>query len=333
MCGDELRLWRKKAYQMGIARVRIKGARRAQRFFASTPDMSWMYDEFGTGKSMRETVHCGTRENAHNLADDYISGLEASYSPRMRRAMLEGEWTILEGAVFEAFDPNPKTSPWVIDYEPSKDRLASKRVFMTVDPGFRRSAWIWIVEESPLEWVVYDELMPDNTTDVAAVEMVNARKLPPDEIWTDPAADNTQSATGVDTLMSLRLIKARGLNAAPLRSVADFGRDIPFGVDKLRVLLGGEGGLPIRIKFARRLVALEHGKERGIIRDLGALRYPEMKDGRPVTDKPLKDGVTDHSTDALRYFGVGMWMSRPELRARDPVLARMKGQGYRTMAA
>lgn len=327
MCGDEARLWRRKAYQMAIARVRLRSPL-PQRFFASTPDMNWLYDEFGTGRDMRAVVHAGTRENAHNLSDDYIPGLAASYSPRMQRALLDGEWTILEGAVFDNFDPNPSKSPWMVDYTPSKDRLDSKRVRLWLDPGFRRSAWLWVVEESPLEWIVFDQNMPDNTSDVAAVQQVNERGWPIDEIWTDPAADNTQSATGIDTLISLRTIKARGVS--PIRTVANFGRDIPFGIEKARVLLGGEGQ-PTRIRFARSLAEAERTKPRGIVKDLGALKYPEMKDGRPVTDKPLKDGVSDHSTDSFRYGCVGLWMTMPQLFTKDPALAKIAAQGYRVM--
>ncbi len=332
VCGDEIRHWNKEAYDIAIARARRRDAPKLQRAFTSTPSMGWMYDEWACGKKGRDLITCGTLENAHNLEEDYIPGLRESYSPRLQRAVIDGEFTILEGAVFEAFDPNPQKSPWVIDYDPTPDRLANKRLFLAVDPGYRRSAWLWIVEESPLNWVVFDQLMPDNASDMAAVEMVNAKKCPVDEIWTDPAADNTQSTTGADTLASLRAVKVRGWNRKPLRTVADFGRDIPFGVDKLRVLLGGEHGAPIRIKFSRKLADTERGKPRGIVRDLGALRYPEIKDGRPVTDRPLKDGITDHSTDALRYWAVGQWMSINELRIKDPVLARAKQQGWRAAA-
>ena len=76
----------------------------------------------------------------------------------------------------------------------------------------------------------------------------------------------------------------------------------------------------------------ERSKQRGIVKDLAALQYPEMKDGRPVHDVPLKDGVTDHSTDALRYWAVSRWLTVPQLRKRDPVLSKDKNLGYRIAA-
>jgi len=108
-------------------------------------------------------------------------------------------------------------------------------------------------------------------------------------------------------------------------------RSIPWGVDKTRALLGGQGQ-PTRIRFAKSLLREEAGRERGIVKDLAAYRYPEVKDGRPITDLPLKDGVTDHSNDSLRYFGVGMWLSNPHLRALAPELATKAQPGWRTAA-
>lgn len=328
LCGDEIRYWTRKAYDVAISRVRMPTPF-SQRAFATTPDMNWITDEFNTPRVHHETVTCGTHENARNLDPLYIENLRSSYSSRLQRAVIEGEFTILEGAVFETFDPNPQKSPWLIDYVATKEKLAGKRSYLAVDPGYRKSAWLWVVEEKPLEWVVYDELMLDHTTDIVAVQLVNAKKWPIDEIWVDPAADNTQSATGVDTLQMLRGVTTR--NSAPLRTLSEWTRDIPFGIEKTRVLLGGEGGLPIRLKFARHLCSYESERGRGIIRDLGALRYPEMKDGRAITDRPLKDGRTDHSSDALRYWVCGIIATTPALRLRDPAIAKLS-PGYRTAA-
>lgn len=323
--GDEVRHWPKESYDTFIGRVRMP-CPLPQKVFTSTPSMGWMSDEFNSGKTGRELITAPTRENLRNLAPNYLEDLRVSYSPRLQRAILDGLFTILEGAVFEAFDPLPQ-SPWFVDYAPNKDRLASKRVFIAYDPGFRRSAWLWLVEESPLEWVVFDELGPENTSTAAQVDMANARKWPVHEVWTDPAADATEAATGIDTLTVLRT-SLRTVGLSPLRTLVDFTRDITFGIDKTRVLLGGYEGLPVRIKFARRLFDLERGKARGIIRDLAAYKYPEVKDGRPITDKPEKDGTHDHFCDCIRYWSVGQWTSRHELRKRDPAFAHGKA-GYR----
>ena len=323
---DELRHYTRKAHEIILGRVRVK-CPLSQRAYSSTPAIGFMSEEFDSGKPGRELIRAPTQENLRNLTPDFIDNLRASYSPRLQRAVLEGEFTVLEGSVFEAFDPKPE-SPWFVDFEPTKAYLEKHKVMMAVDPGYRRSAWAFIVERGPLDWVVFDELMPDNTSDMAIVEAVNARDYPIDEIWCDPAGDNVQSYEAHDTFAALRQIRTRVPLARVIRAVTEF-RSIPFGVDKLRVLLGGYEGLPIRIRFARRLLKLEHGKQRGILKDLSSYSYPEVKDGRPVGDEPNKDGVHDHGCDMLRYWAVGRWMTDPALRKKDPALARRASPGYK----
>lgn len=318
LCGDEIRYWTKRSYDVAIGRRREE-CPLPQSAFTSTPAMHWMAEEYNQEKPGRELIHAPTIENEANLVDGFVDNLKQSYSPRMQRAVLDGEFTILEGAVFEEFDPNPRTSPWILDVVPNKTEVRKRKVMLAVDPGFRRSAWIWIAEVGPLDWLVFDQAMLDNHSDEAAAQVVNDRGWPIDEVWIDPAAGNVQSGFGMDTLRLLRrAIKTRGQR--PFRSV-DRYRDIRFGVEKLRVLLGGYQGLPRRVRFTANVAEAERNKPRGIIKDLGALRYPEAKDGKPVTDLPLKDGLTDHSTDALRYWAVGRWLTEPDLRNTDPEIS------------
>lgn len=329
---DEGRHASREAWEIAIARVRLINAPLIQRVVTSTPAINWMDEEFNNNKPNRTLIQCGTAENAHNLPPDYIENLKLSYSPRMQRAVLNGEFSPLEGAVFDEFDPAPD-SPWMTDFVPTRSFMDQHKVMLAVDPGFRKSAWLFIVQTGDMEWVVFDEIMPDGVSDMTCVRMVNERKYPIDEIWCDPAGDNTQSLDGLDTFAALREIEVRGSgpNGAklrPIRSVTSF-RSIAFGVDKLRVLLGGYEGLPIRVKFSRSLLAYEKTHKRGIVHDLAALSYPELRNGKPTTDIPLKDGVTDHSTDALRYWAVGMWMVEPKLRSRDKEIIAMQGPGYR----
>lgn len=325
--GDELRYWPRLSYDVFLGRIRTP-CERPQAAFASTPSIGFMSEEFDTGKKGRRLIVSPTRENMHNLAPGFIDNLRQSYSKRLQRAVLEGIFTILEGAVYEAFEPNPKYSPWIIDYTPNVNR----KTYLACDPGFRRSAWIWIQEVGPLEWVVFDQLMLDNTSDIDAVRQVNQRGHEIDEIWVDPAADNTQSAFNIDTLRIMRGIKTR--SEKPVRYITGHFRRITYGVDKLRTILGDPeedpNRYPIRIWFSKKLVRQEKKLSRGIVRDLSRYHYPEVKEGRPITDEPVKDGVSDHACDAFRYWAVGMWLTTP-LRDLDYKLQGTK-PGYKVAA-
>jgi hypothetical protein len=329
--GDEVRYWPRRGYENFIARVRVPCAL-PQRAFASTPAMGLLSDEFNSGKHNRRLITAPTKENEKNLAPGYLDELRRTYSPRLQRAILDGEFVPLDGAVFDAFDASA-SSPWLVDYSPEDARKGMHKIYMAIDPGYRRGAWLFIAETGPGQWVVFDQIMSDSQSELATVEIVNSRNYPIDELWVDPAGDATQSAIGIDVFAALRNVKSRNSSGRILRSIGGKGsamfRDIAFGVDKLRVLLGGYDGKPVQIKFARRLLEMERGKQRGIVKDLGALAYPEMRDGRPVGDHPVKDGITDHSTDALRYFAVGRWLADPELRASlQRVHGSMQSPGY-----
>ena len=207
LLGDEIRHWQRYAYEVAIARVRIKHAPLIQRAFASTPAMNWVNDEFNSDRP-RTLITAPTSENADNLPDDYIENLRASYSKRMQMAVLEGLFTILEGAVYEDFDPNPQGA-WFVDYEPDPKRMGDVRVFLAADPGFRRSAWLLIAEVDDLSWIVFDQLMGENMTDTQCVRELNKRAWPIDEVWIDVAAGAAQSFEGASTLTALRELNMR----------------------------------------------------------------------------------------------------------------------------
>jgi hypothetical protein len=44
------------------------------------------------------------------------------------------------------------------------------------------------------------------------------------------------------------------------------------------------------------------------VKDFCGYHYPETREGRPIKDQPEKDGVHDHTMDALRYFAVGEFL-------------------------
>jgi hypothetical protein len=312
--GDELRHWTQRAYQVALGRVRVR-CPRPQKVFTSTPAMHWMADDYHHRRSPhRQLITAPTRENERNLAPGFVEKLRLSYSPRLQKIVIDGLFAVLEGAVYEQLDPDFWHSPWVMDYDTDLTRY--HRISLAFDPGYRRSALLWMAEFSPRRWVCFDEHMGDNQSDAALVELINSKPWPIDEIWVDPAADATQSTLALDTLDMLDAVGLRP--GGEIRHVVAPFRGIAFGVDKLRTLFGDpERGQAIRLFAARRLQQVEEGWNRGFVKDALSYHYPETKDGRPISNEPLKDGVTDHSMDAVRNWAVGMCLTNPELRDLD----------------
>lgn len=322
--GDELRWWPKLSYMNFIARVR-RACALPQIACASTPELGWMSDEFNSGKQGRKLITVPTRENAAHLRPGYIEDLRLSYSKRMQDAILDGLFVLLEGAVYEALAADVWNSPWVVNYDPEENR--DLKTYLAFDPGYRKSSWLWLHEVRKCEWVVFDELQLENTSDWSCVERVNARGWPIDEIWCDPAADQTQSALDFDTLDVARGINFRNADDPCIRYVRPPFTSIKFGVDKVRTMLGDpEAGLPIRVKFAKRLEAIECPQSRGIVKSLQNYKYPEEKPDRPVGNNPLKDGVTDHDNDAFRQWVVGMWLTSPLKELDRDIRKRSQGK-------
>lgn len=309
--GDEARLWSEAAWLLFESRVRLRCAL-SQIALTSTPALNWLHRAFDRKAPRREVIRCPTRLNIGNLRDGYVTDLEQSYSLRMRAAFLDGEDVVLSGGVYEQLGPRLWESKHAIDWAYSRP----ERTYLWIDPGFRRSSWLFVQRMPGRRWVIFDQLQLDDTSDYAAVAMVNAKKYAIDEIWTDPAADNVQGALGLDTIAMLQGIKTRG--GGGVHYIAAPFRDIAFGIDKVRVMFDGEKP---KLVFARSLRDSEDATYRGVVKSLMSYRYPDEKEDHQVRDVPLKDGVNDHACDSVRYGTLGLWSV--ELQDLDPRIAAM----------
>ncbi len=327
--GDEMRHATREAYSVAIARVRLKSAPFPQRAFTSTPKIGWLSDEFNTGKSGRELIVAPTLENRANLQEEYIDGLRASYSKRMQRAVIEGLFTVLEGSVYEAFDVRSEQGrkERVLPLTHPANNLRAQnwqKTILAIDPGFRRSAVLWIREIDKLQWAIIHQWMPDNMSmgDVAMRinEYNKAHEIYIDEVHVDPAADSTELATGLDVAAILDTIATRDGRPHTIWCTGIY-RGIAYGVDKLATLLGDpQNGLPVRLFMTEALLKEEtEANNRGIVKSLEAYAYGEVKDGKAMSDVPVKDGLHDHACDCARYCAVLLWLTT-DLQQIDPRL-------------
>jgi len=316
--GDEARHWPRKAWDVFKTRARIPCQSR-QTVLSSTPiGCDWISGEFDRNLAGHAVVFGSTAENEHNLSPGYVADLSVAWSPRMQRAALHGGFVVLEGSVFEQFDPDHRASPWIVDYDESK--YAQRPCQVWVDPGYRRSAVLW-VREHPTEhatWIVFDQQMPEGQPMERVVESINAlaksRRRVIGDVVVDPAAQQADQATSITMRQVVRGITRVGQVLCP----AGFYRGIEWGVERVRATLGDpEVGLPRRLLFSRALADREslpemHG--RGIMRSLGGAKYREMRDGHAVSDRPADDPLFEHALDACRYGVVLLWLRHPDLR-------------------
>jgi hypothetical protein len=81
-------------------------------------------------------------------------------------------------------------------------------------------------------------------------------------------------------------------------------RAIPNGIEQIRSLLSPVDGPP-RLWLSSSLRS--DLSQRGIVATLESSEYPDAKHNKPVSDQPVKDGILDHSRDALRYGIVSLF--------------------------
>lgn len=301
---DEGRYVKAEGWRVILSRLRAKGARLAG-FITSTPGGEWLEEEFNTGREGRLAIHGSTRENREHLGDGVIESMESSLSKRSAKVYIDGQFGLLEGAVYE-FEKARHLIPW--KYRPDLP------VVLAWDFGWQRPAVVFLQPIPPGtllpplngvrrvapvgSWVAFDELMPEGISTEMLAMQVRQKGYRISRVWCDPAGDGTQTATG---LSDVKILRDQGFQ--DIRFTTDpRWRHIPTGVRVVEGLLCNVRN-ETRLYFS---TALDKPKTvRGAVKDHMLYHYPPEKAGHPVKDQPLKDGLRDHSCDAVRYFAVG----------------------------
>jgi hypothetical protein len=312
---DEPKDCKRRAFTVLAGRLRDAKARWVQGFVTGTPGPGWLWEEFNSGKDDRDVIHSSTRENAKHLAAGFIENLEQTYSAREARVLIDGEFGLLVGAVYEEFEKKTHIVEW--KYDPR---------FRTVefwDFGFRRPyvGWAQLVPGGMVlqtavgpvrvpaggAWIIFDEILDENVTTEILAARAREKNYQVDEIDCDPAGDGVQAATGLNDVTVMKA--ARGVTNVRFTTDPRW-RHIPNGVSLVRGMLRN-ARKEIRLFVAKALDKPE--SKRGAVKMFEGYAYPEAKDGKPVGDSPLKDGLLDHAGDGIRYFAV-----RRHLEAAGP---------------
>lgn len=298
LLGDEIRWWPEDSFNKATSRVRDRRADFPAECYLSTPAMNWMYEQFAHATDIIQ-VTGSTDENAINLQPGYFEKLRRKFSTKLYEQYVKGGWVLLTGAVFNEFN----TDKHVVPLQPSP----IYPVDVAVDPGINRGAvgFLQVIPKCPqhaaFDCVHYlDEWMPNDLPTMYWPDQVAARFAKNGwrrgDLCIDPAAESRDVRTGIPEEQMWRDAGWRvKWNRNPVATY------IPNGIEMIRAKLKNAAD-ETSLYISDRLVG--EGHERGIIKSLQLSQYPERKDGRPVTDHPVKDGVYDHARDMLRYYMV-----------------------------
>lgn len=219
---NEITLMPWERYREAVGRVRIKNTPNPQIASVGTPEgtASDLYEHFVLNPMERSRIIYGdTRDNAANLASDYIKSLMDSYDPIALKAYLMGLFINMNGHQFYyALDPNKNYDDTIVE-----DATAPVLVTMdfNVDP-FCVSLWQrhWNKERDWVEYHAFGEiiLQGGHQTEHMARALIERGYTPErTTIFPDPhgKSRSTQGNPDVVTLMHAGFKQIRTANVAP----------------------------------------------------------------------------------------------------------------------
>lgn len=325
--GDEIRFWKREAYDFFCARVRTKGAPQPLIGFTSTLDSgSWMADEFRD--TALPVVHGTTYENQVNLQDGYIEGLQGSLSPELFRQYVLAEWINVGGTVYgKELDLGVMLQPHDYLYDPKRP-VVNGQDFGYVHPAFLYAQHFDFCPKHKVRNCLHilDEIVEDYTPTSKMIPLIKAAGGSPKyynlgDIHCDPAGRKHNEEEGKK---SVDLMEEAGLK--PVYSTSKADTDFNAGIERVRAQIlnaSGERRLYIASHLDRRTASLT--EDRGIVKALQ--RYPYK--GTPP--QPHRESIYGHVCDALRYLvngtcqprvEVGSVFERNRFRREDPRTSR-----------
>jgi len=272
------------AVKMIGQRIRVGDPRRRRLGVLTSPaGHQWLEAWCSAGVHV---VRASTYDNPY-LDADYLRQLEIDFPPgsREHRQEMLGEFVSITGRVYgEVFALSDHTVPW--------EGTPGDRYVLTVDPGYRASAWlVWQYRLAPTpQWVVVGEYLPeDELTETTAERIKRDRGREPEKIFMDtPSKQN--SRLHINDADALRSVFRR----SAVRVLGGYERSSDWR--HKAVISGLSSG---SLKISQRLIpARVLSTERGVVHALQHAEWPSdsTRDERRDEKERLK-----HVIDALEF--------------------------------
>ncbi len=220
---------------------------------------------------------------------DYIKQLEA-LPPKLRQAMLYGDWDVFEGQFFDEFDETIHT------YDPKDIKIEqSWRIYRARDYGLDKTACYWIARDSDGTSYVFRELWESNLSVSASGNKINQMTKPDEDIYLDivpPDLWNRQSQTGKSAVDIL----VKECNQYPTKANND--REIGWLMVKEMLKVNPITGKPF-------LIISQDCPH--LIESLKMIQHDENK----PNDCAKEPHEITHSADAIRYYCTS-WTFAPD---------------------
>jgi hypothetical protein len=243
-----------------------------------------------------------TRENRNN-APDYEARLRSSMTESRARAMVDAEELAPEGQIVSEYRaaiwPDGSWVEWLPNW-------AKTRTVLGIDPGVNNPHAVLLAEDAELgrwvavrEWystgrhITIAEFCRRISRDCAPRHRWDGKRIPLDAVVADPAGKAASAHTGASDLDLFAMAQPDGLGMRPNVETIPERRSVVGGLNRMRVAV--ERG---RLLFSAEMMraGAMAPDERSLHKSLLAYRW----DPRGA-EEPMKDGISDHAVDALRY--------------------------------
>lgn len=315
LLADEVRLMNGELYMRANARVNDPSAIAPGVGFVGTPEFGWLSNTFaGQNDAQRRIIHIDTEANPY-LTVEFLESLYASCPAHLAEAFIKGRFVPPGGSVYPMYSIRNQIpyqfhksflSGCVIDWAPRTPHVLFYQLYFPGDV----LAKVGPVKRTTA--VVYDELILDgkfraiSTPELCRAIIGKGHRL--DEVIADPAGKAAEATSGTNSLRQARLALGMAITIPPGNM-----KGIEAGVEHVSLALAPMAGAPT-LYISNALTA--NRDPRAVHNAFSGYHYPKDKEGKPLDATPVKDGVSEHAMDDVRYLIVTKLPAIPRLMGR-----------------
>ena len=265
----------------------------------STPDgFSYFYELYQLGQTDENWYSFNSPSWFNHYAfpegedDEDLVEARRTLSKDIYKQEFGAEFTALAGRVYDEFDRDLDVGNFPFD--------PNLPVLLSIDFGYRMPAALFFQtykKGQKLDWHIniIDEIVHRKDLKVSQfAKLIMDKKYGIVRAMGDPAGYQMQSSVGMGEAELFR--QATGLHVFSLRDKTS--RSIASGISHVRNFICNVNG-DRRLHINKKCV--------NVINDIESYRYIDQKEGTDLKEIPMKDGLHDHSMDALRYFFVNQF--------------------------
>jgi len=298
---DEAAAMKEEIFAKMAGRVRDERAKHLRIGLTSVPYWCWLRDKFEGQTALDRTIMRLRTDDNTDLHPDAARHIRESTTARMAPCHLDGQWVTPGGTVHPGFGERnlidwPEPVPTlltgvVLDWSPR----APHATFFQVIPAGTKVKHLGRVNR--LSVVIFDEIYDfpeDPVTTPRLCSYVKAKRYPLKQAIGDPAGKAVEATSGLSSRNQAQDALRLPIEQPPKNLSGKAAR-----IEHVNLALEPLAGAPT-LYVARHMANDQH--PRAMVPSFRAYSYPKDKEGKPLSNIPNEDGITEHGMDTVQYL-------------------------------